>query len=482
MTSLVWFRSDLRTHDNTALRRACAAAADAANKRVIGLFVICPKQWAAHDWADIRVSFILRNLRELSADLARLKIPLLIRDCADFSGVPALLSALLREHRCDALYFNAEYEVNEAARDEAVSVACREIGVRVHPCDDQCILPPGSVRTGDDGWYTVFTPFKKRWLEVYARDGVKAEPSPKRRSETDVLPDPIPERVEGFDPAMDRADLWPAGEAAALQRLDSFITDRIDRYNELRDRPDLNGTSTLSPYLTSGVISPRRCFDAAVAANGGRTPDPKPAIASGPAVWISELIWREFYRHLLVGFPRLCRHQPFRLETRRIRWRESESDFDAWRQGRTGFPIVDAAMRQLLRTGWMHNRLRMITAMFLTKDLLIDWRLGERHFMRHLIDGDLASNNGGWQWSASTGTDAAPYFRIFNPVTQGKRFDPDASFIRALIPELSDLDPKDAHEPWTLPPLKRAAVNYPRQICDHSEARGRAIAAFEAIK
>lgn len=480
MSALVWFRSDLRTHDNTALRRACATAD--RHGGVIGVFILCPKQWAAHDWADIRVSFILRNLRELSADLARLGIPLLIRACSDFTAVPKLLTVLLRELRRDTLYFNTEYEVNETARDEAVADACREIGVSIHPCDDQCILPPGSVRTGEGGWYTVFTPFKKRWLDVYTRDGVTATPPPKRRSDADVLPDPVPERVDGFDPAVDRSDLWPAGESAALRRLDTFIADRIDRYHELRDRPDLNGTSTLSPYLASGVISPRRCFDAAVAANGGRAPDPKPAGASGPAVWMTELIWREFYRHLLVGFPRLCRHQPFRLETRRIRWRESDAGFDAWRQGRTGYPIVDAAMRQLLRTGWMHNRLRMITAMFLTKDLLIDWRLGERHFMRHLIDGDLASNNGGWQWSASTGTDAAPYFRIFNPVTQGKRFDPDARLIRALIPELAGLDPDDAHEPWTLPPLKRSAVNYPQRICDHSEARGRAIAAFEAIK
>ncbi len=203
--------------------------------------------------------------------------------------------------------------------------------------------------------------------------------------------------------------------------------------------------------------------------------------ASGRETWITELIWREFYRHILVGFPRVSRHQPFRLETRRLEWSGNEEHFDAWKEGRTGVPIVDAAMRCLRATGWMHNRLRMITAMHLTKDLFLDWRRGERWFMRNLIDGDLASNNGGWQWSASTGTDAAPYFRIFNPVSQSRKFDPDGAFIRAWVPELRDLAGGEIHDPSSLPELARARIDYPAPIVNHTQARERAIAAFKAL-
>ncbi|MCA9306334.1 MAG: deoxyribodipyrimidine photo-lyase [Phycisphaerales bacterium] len=477
MKSLVWFRSDLRTDDNPALREACSVSDDG----VIAVFVVCPEQWKRHDWADIRVAFLLRNLRALSDALSGLNIPLLIRECRDFGGVPDVLERVIREHAIDCLCFNREYEVNETGRDDSVASRCREIGCRVRVSDDQCILTPGAVKTQQDGWYTVFTPFKKQWLGVYREDGVKSVAPPRKQADPGVARDDVPHSVLGFDAALDRADLWPAGEDAARKRLEQFVESKIARYDELRDRPDINGTSTLSPYLAHGVISARVCLEFAIEAHGG-LPDPKSKEKSGASVWISELIWREFYRHLLVAFPRLCKHQPFQLETRRIRWRDSDEDFAAWCEGRTGIPIVDAAMRQLARTGWMHNRLRMIAAMFLTKNLLIDWRRGERHFMRHLVDGDLASNNGGWQWSASTGTDAAPYFRIFNPVSQGKRFDPEGRFVRALVPELGGIEGDAVHEPWAIPSLLCGELRYPDPICDLGETRQRAIDAFKALK
>ena len=248
----------------------------------------------------------------------------------------------------------------------------------------------------------------------------------------------------------------------------------IDAYGNARDFPALNGTSALSPYLACGAISPRQCLAAATAADGQRLQ----AGRAGPTAWITELIWREFYRHVLVGFPRVCRNRAFKVQTDRIRWRRDEDDFGSWCAGRTGVPIVDAAMRQLLETGWMHNRLRMVVAMYLTKDLFIDWRQGERFFMTHLVDGDFASNNGGWQWAASTGTDAAPYFRIFNPISQSRRFDPDGTFIHRYCPELADLGGRAIHDPAALPPPARGAIDYPDPIVDHTRARARVMAAF----
>ena len=235
--------------------------------------------------------------------------------------------------------------------------------------------------------------------------------------------------------------------------------------------PAVDGTSTLSPYLAAGVLSPRQCLRAAVEANRGRAGSGK----MGVTTWISELIWREFYRHIVIGFPRVGMNRPFRLETDRLPWRYDEGQFQAWCAGRTGVPIVDAGMRQLAETGWMHNRVRMITAMFLAKDLFIDWRWGERHFMRHLVDGDFASNNGGWQWSASTGTDAAPYFRIFNPFRQSRRFDPKGDYLRRFVPELASVSAGEIHEPHRNVSLR---TDYPTPIVDHANARKQAIEAF----
>ena len=270
--------------------------------------------------------------------------------------------------------------------------------------------------------------------------------------------------------------LWPAGEAAAQRRLAEFADTALGRYDSQRDFPALPGTSQLSPYLATGVLSPRQCLHAALAANGGEFASGN----TGAVSWINELLWREFYKHVLVGYPRVSMGRAFRAETEALAWRDAPADLEAWQQGRTGIPIVDAAMRQLLATGWMHNRLRMIVAMFLTKNLLIDWRAGERWFMQHLIDGDLAANNGGWQWSASTGTDAVPYFRLFNPLSQSKRFDPDGRFIRQWVPELAGLDARDIHHPAALGgPF--GVPGYPAPIVDLPRSRERALAAFRNL-
>ena len=280
---------------------------------------------------------------------------------------------------------------------------------------------------------------------------------------------------------------FPAGEAEAQRRLQAFAAGdgaAIAGYRDGRNRPDLEGTSRLSPYLRFGMLSARQAVVAAQAARrAALTSDAR----SGSETWLTELIWREFYVSILYHFPHV-RSGSFQRQYDRIAWDNDPAAFAAWCEGRTGVPIVDAAMRQLVTTGWMHNRCRMIVASFLVKDLLIDWRWGERFFMRHLVDGDPAANNGGWQWTAGTGTDAAPYFRIFNPVTQGQKFDPDGLYVRRWVPELANVPAKFIHEPWKLPPSdqRRAGCvigqDYPAPIVDHAWARERTLAAYAQAK
>lgn len=483
MNSLVWFRSDLRTHDHRAL---AAAASRRGNAGIIGVFLLSPAQWKQHDWGGVKVRFILRTLRELSAALAGLNIPLLIERADTFADAPEALARLAAAHQCSALYYAREYEINEQRRDAAVTARLARDGVATHAVDDQCIIEPGAVRTGEDRVYTVFTPFKKAWYRaVEGRDMVPPIPPPPKQPRLDIAPSPIPESLSGFETIVPD-HLWPAGEAAALARLRAFSGRPLSQYKHDRDFPACDGTSRLSPYLAIGAISPRTCLHAALDANDGKLENPRPNRA-GQTHWISELAWREFYRHILVGFPRVCMGRAFKHATDRIEWSDNQRHFAAWREGRTGIPIVDAGMRQLLTTGWMHNRVRMITAMYLTKDLFINWRWGERHFMQHLIDADLAQNNGGWQWSASTGTDAAPYFRIFNPVSQSRKFDPSGDYIRTFVPELADLDGGEdgdgpIHDPSDLPALLRGQIDYPDPIVDRAAVRDRVLAAFKSVQ
>jgi deoxyribodipyrimidine photo-lyase len=477
MPTLVWFRSDLRTHDHPALHHA---ALDAAGE-VVGLFIISPEQWMDHDWAGVKVDFILRTLRELSASLRELGIPLVIETVPRFDAHPETVLRVARSRGCDRVYFNREYELNEARRDVAAERLLTSKGLKVAAFHDQCIVPPGELRTGEGKVYTVFTPFKRAMYKMLTQRGAPSPlPRPKKLADSTAVAQPdIPDRVKPFTTTVPR-DLWPAGETAALKRLKTFIAQRGDDYKAQRDYPAVDGTSMLSPYLTVGAISTRQCLAAALEANRGRFEGG----SEGLATWISELVWRDFYRHIVVGYPRVCMHRAFKPATDRIRWNDDDRAFAAWQQGRTGVPIVDAGMRQLLATGWMHNRVRMIVAMYLTKDLFIDWRRGEQHFMRHLIDGDLASNNGGWQWSASTGTDAAPYFRIFNPVSQSRKFDPEGTYIRRWVPELADVrggEKGPIHDPTELAAPARARLGYPAPLVDRAIVKDRVMKAFAAL-
>lgn len=474
MRCLTWFREhDLRCNDNHALYHACKMA----TQGVIAVFIITPNDWRLHDIAACRVDFILRNLRCLSQELMRLHIPLLILTATSSAEIPQLLLQTAQAHQINSLFFNEQYELDESRRDQKVAAFFKKYKLTVASYTDQVILKPGEVRTASKTFYTIFTPFKKAWFNrLQELGGFTVFPSPKAQQKLAIQPDAIPEQIAGFISAIP-ITLWPAGEQYAQQHLQAFIKDKIVDYQINRDFPAMNGTSTLSPYLTSGIISPRQCLQAVQEINNRHLDKGN----LGAITWVSELIWREFYKHILVGFPRVCMNRAFKLTTEKLPWQYDTDLFAAWQNGQTGFPIIDAAMRQLKLTGWMHNRLRMIVAMFLSKQLLIDWRWGEKYFMQNLIDGDLAANNGGWQWAASTGTDAVPYFRIFNPVSQSLRFDPYGEFIKHYCPELAHLDTKYLHQPWLLDNAAANRLAYPKPIVDLTMARARALSAFKNL-
>lgn len=467
MTHLVWFRSDLRTHDNPALFAACQNS-----DRVIGLAFLTPRQWQQHQLGPRRIQLINNSLASLSDALHTLNIPLLVMQVDTFADIPEVMQALLPALAIEHLFFNNEYEVNERKRDVAVRRVCDSLNIGVHRYHDQCVIPPGEVTTQQQQPFKVFSPFKRAWIGQYSQYHQAPLPQPTAREgafsnqqQTFLVQHQCTMTVID-DP------LWPCTEQAVHERLETFVEQHISHYQEQRDRPFLDTTSRLSYALALGLLSPRQCMYRAWQENEGRLNSGKPGID----VWISELIWREFYRHLLVAFPNLCKHRAFKPETEAVCWRDSDSDFQAWCEGRTGYPIVDAAMRQLTEQGWMHNRLRMISAMFLTKHLLIDWRRGEQFFSQQLVDADLASNNGGWQWSASTGADGAPYFRIFNPTTQSERFDTDGEFIAHYLPILATIPSRTRHNPTT---AERLRTGYPMPIVEHRFARQRALDAFK---
>lgn len=470
MTCLVWLRNDLRLNDNPALFYACEMQAGA-----MASYIVCKEFVQDHDTAPVRLDFIRRHLQILAAQLAVLNIPLLVSFVETAAEIPELLLSLAQNYQCDSLYFNAEYPLDELSRDRKVAALLRENVISVKRFHDRVIVPPGQIRNGQGEPYKVFTAFKKTWLQKVMPLNFQPLAFPAKQplsgpslAITDIKKT-IASVFKGFE-LRDLADLWPAGEQEAQQRLAEFVKHSIHDYKAQRDVPALTGTSTLSPYLAVGSISPRQCLAAVLHENRGEWDTG----SEGVSCWISEIIWRDFYQHVAYDYPQVCKKQAMQKHTEHFPWRHNQDLFTAWCDGRTGVPLIDAAMLQLKATGWMHNRLRMLVAMYLTKNLQIDWRLGETYFMSQLIDGDFAANNGGWQWSASTGTDAAPYFRIFNPVTQSKRFDPNGEFIRCYLPVLAHLPDKLIHQP---PPTE----GYPAPIIDLSVSRKSTIELFAQL-
>ncbi|KAJ3223584.1 hypothetical protein HK099_000934 [Clydaea vesicula] len=487
-TVVHWFRVDLRTSDNAALHLA-SLKAKRERMPLIGLYIISAKDWKRHDASNWKVNFILKNLSTLKVDLeTKFSIPLIIKVAENIKDVYEILKNVVEKLDTKYLYFNQEYEVHENQRDEMVQAILDSVEVkRIH---DQCIVMPGSVLTQEGNIPKVFTPFKRSWIKFVYQSPVKTFPSPEK-SEVELQPlaedyirsnstIPFPNHdnfLNDFVLSTEKADFfktyYPIGEDSGLARLTEFVEKKIEKYKVTRDYPALEGTSNLSPYITNGIISSRTAFLAAFKKNNERLESGNENITT----WISEIIWREFYKHILVGYPRVSKNKPFKLETDNIQWNYDEKLFKAWCDGKTGYPFVDAGMRELNTTGRMHNRLRMVVSNFLTKDLLIDWRLGERYFMQNLIDGDLSSNNGGWQWSASTGTDSQPYFRLFNPILQSKKFDKDGVYIKKYVKELRNCSGSSLH---TLT-AQLQSFGYPKPIVDHSTARELCLTEFKRI-
>lgn len=466
--SLVWFRSDLRVTDNPALYHACENSTN-----VSAVFFNTPKQWQSHHLSPRRIEFTLQALESLRCELATLGIELTLINTKSFSSLPTRLIKHCRENNVTTVYCNYEYAWNELQRDADVAKRCQEQNIEFKRFNASVIIPPGKVQTLQCQPYKVFTPFKRAWLQTFAQYDRKPLPIPRPMSK------PIKTASEDWSKKPNLIAAWPASEKEAHKRLQEFIKNKITHYQQNRDIPAVDATSTLSPYLAQGLISPLSVLQAARFANEGSLSEGNSCDGNkGISTWINELIWREFYIHLMVAFPQVCKYRALKPETEQVRWRHSEKEFNLWCEGKTGYPLVDAAMRQLNTTGWMHNRLRMVTATFLSKYLLIDWRWGEEYFMENLVDGHIAANNGGWQWSASTGTDAAPYFRILSPIRQAERFDPEALFIKRFLPELANLPAKIIHQPGH-PQL--LATGYSKPMVELTFGKQRCIEAFKAI-
>ncbi|ODQ01774.1 deoxyribodipyrimidine photo-lyase [Salinivibrio sp. SS2] len=470
---LVWFRRDLRCLDNRALHAACEA-----NEPVVGLFVETPDQWAAHHMAPIQAGLIEARLKALRDELGALNIPLLVTRAADYKKASEMVATLANSLNINAVFVNREYELNEQNRDRQAQQQVEAQGIDWYAYHDRNLFAPGTIRSGKGDAYKVFTPFKKaclRALEGMDQSPLKA-PVPRADDKRLAAIFASLEPIE-FDYPTKSVSAWPTTEKAILDKLRTYCREQAADYKTHRDFPAIEGTSQLSPYLAIGALSPRQCLARLQSEHPHwREPD------SGAATWLSELIWRDFYQEVSAQNPSISKKHCFLEWGESVVWDNDNARFEAWKAGKTGFPIVDAAMQQLNTTGWMHNRLRMIVASFLTKDLLIDWRWGEDYFMSKLIDGDFASNNGGWQWSASVGTDAQPYFRIFNPTTQGERFDSDGRFIRRWLPALKEVPGKQIHQPWSWAEKYAQSLDYPKPIVDHAKQRKQALAIFEAAK
>ena len=481
--ALVWFRRDLRMHDHAALYAALKA-----HPAVHCVFVFDTEILAAlPSRADRRVEFIRDSLVDLDAQLRSLGLAhgvagvgLIVRH----GDVQAVLPALAVQLGVQAVYANHDDEPSALSRDAQVRGRLAVAGIALHCGKDHVVFERSELLTATGSPYSVFTPYKNAWLRKIAPETVKPWPVARHASALAAVPapSPVPTLAEiGFEPTNLHQLKLPTGSTGAHELLDDFL-DRIDDYGQTRDFPAVKGPSYLSTHLRFGTVSIRKLAREAW--------QRMQAGSRGAEVWLSELIWRDFYHQILHHHPRVVSHC-FKPAYDAIKWehgQHADALFSAWCEGRTGYPLVDAAMLQIAQTGYMHNRLRMVVASFLTKDLGLDWRRGEAYFATHLNDFDLAANNGGWQWAASTGCDAQPYFRIFNPVAQSERFDAAGRFIRRYLPQLAGLPDKQIHAPWLARPIELAAAglvlgrDYPEPVVAHDVARTRTLARYAVVK
>lgn len=456
---LFWHRRDLRITDNIGL-----AQARQQTRKVVGVFCLDPTILDRDDVAPARVTYLIGSLRSLQKRYAEVGSQLLILRADPRQGIPKLATAL----QAKAVFWNWDIEPYAKERDRAVLEALHAQGIAASNFWDQLLHAPEDIRSGSGQPYTVYTPFWKNWISRPKAD--PAEPLQEAEGLTEVEQEKASQAgAIALPTARDLGYIWDSplvlapGEAAAQSRLEKFTSAAINAYGEQRNFPAEDGTSQLSAALKFGVIGIRNVWAAtSTALEHSRSDEARDSIQT----WRQELAWREFYQHVMYSFPELA-DGPYRTPLKDFPWSDNEDHFQAWCEGRTGYPIVDAAMRQMNETAWMHNRCRMIVASFLTKDLILNWQLGEKYFMQMLFDGDLSANNGGWQWSASSGMDPKP-LRIFNPASQAKKFDPDGAYIRQWLPELRSIDTADLLSGKILP-LDRDRCGYPAPIVDHNK-------------
>jgi deoxyribodipyrimidine photo-lyase len=471
--SIVWFRRDLRLEDHAAL-----GAAVRRGGPVIPVFIWAPGEEAPWPPGAASRWWLHHSLAAHDAALRARGSRLVLRR----GGSVATLVSLARETGADAVFWTAPVEPAAVARDAAVRAALEAAGIAAHASPPDLLFDPQALRAGSGRAYQVFTPFHKACLRMAAP--AEPAPAPRRIPAPARVPKGLPLDALRLPPRIDWAtglrETWTPGEDGARAQLKRAVREIVEDYASSRDAPARAGTSRLSPYLHWGEAGPRQVWHAVRKAADGRP-------GAGARELLRQLVWRDFAHYLLVHFPRTT-DAPLRLAYRRFPWRRDPSGLRAWKRGRTGYPVVDAGMRELWRTGWMHNRVRMIVASFLVKDLLLPWLDGARWFWDTLVDADLANNTLGWQWAAGCGADAAPYFRIFNPVSQGERFDPAGAYVRRWVPELSRLPAEWIHRPWEAPAkvLEAAGVTlgmaYPRPIVDHAAARQRALIALAGLR
>jgi deoxyribodipyrimidine photo-lyase len=470
-----WFRRDLRVADNTAL---AAAAGDSQGDGVVTVFVLDDRFGDDPAIGPARFQFLRESLEDLEKALVRAGGRLDVLRGPAAQTLPRLLAAT----GASAVYANAEIGPYPGKRDMAVSAALEAAGARLRLFPDALLVEPDALLSGRGEPYTSYSPFARSWDAIEKRMPVAAPPRL-------VAPSPgiagVPlGRVRAWR-SLARADGAPAGGASEAERLlAAFAAGPLEGYDTGRDFPARDATSRLSPHLHFGTISPRTIAQAVDAGGKGRPGTPRGRAA---AKFFRELAWREFFHHLLFHFPRVAR-ESFQREMDAMPWRDDPGKIAAWKEGRTGYPFVDAGMRQLATTHWMHNRARMVAASFLTKDLHVHWSEGERWFEHELADADLANNNGGWQWVAGTGADAAPFFRVFNPVLQSRKFDPEGAYIRRYVPELALVPGEKIHEPWTMTLEEQSSArcrigrDYPEPIVDHARERAAALESYGRLR
>lgn len=465
--ALVWFRRDLRDYDHAALFQALKSS-----QEVYCVFIFDTEILdRLPDRADRRVEFIWESVRELKQALQQQGADLIVRHGAASIEIPQLA----KELNVTAVYANHDYEPAAIRRDASVADSLIHAGIAFHSFKDQAIFERDEVLTQTGKPYGVFTPYKNAWLKKL--DDFYLQPYPVDRYISHLARGKVVELPSlesmGFKRTNLGSFMLPTGMSGAQRLFEDFI-ERMPMYQAARDFPAIKGPSYLSVHLRFGTISIRQLARTAWHMGG-----------AGAETWLSELIWRDFYFQVLHHHPHIAEGQAFKAEFDRLPFPNDKALFRAWCEGSTGYPLVDAAMRQLNQTGWMHNRLRMVTASFLVKDLLIDWRWGERYFADKLLDFDFSANNGGWQWAASTGCDAQPWFRIFNPVTQSEKFDAGGKFIRKYIPELAACNQKEIHAPWLMPVLRQQELgiaigkDYPMPVVDHALQRSKALTLYK---